>query len=52
MPVITLPEYILEAESLTVLIDPPYKGGSLFSMAKTHTRPILPVLSTPHKLSC
>ena len=49
MPVITLFKYTLEAESLTVLIDPSYKGGSLFSEAKMHTSCILLVLSLLHK---
>ena len=46
---ITLLEYIPEAESLTVLIDLPYKGSSLFSAAKTHTRHVLLVLSPLHE---
>ena len=41
MPMITPPEYISEAESLTILIDPSYKQGNLFSVAKMHIRPIL-----------
>ena len=43
---ISLPEYTPEAESLTVFIDPSYKGGSLFSAAKTWTRRVL-LMSLP-----
>ena len=48
----TLFEYTLEAESLTVLIDPLYKGTSLFSMAKMYTRRVLLVLLPFNKSSC
>ena len=51
MPVIILLRHTLEAKSLTILINLPYKRGSTFSVNKTYTRHVLLILLPFNKLS-